>query len=117
MFQTSSFCSKHTNEVRGRITRLDSLLTPPPAAAVATAPPPPPAQLDTRANVAKGVSVAVGLLAAPAPHPRERPLPNPGYAPRHCYSEEPTHAGDMKREISRVWTVCGHQRHLESQAA
>ncbi len=63
MFQTSSFCSKHTNEVRGRITRLDSLLTPPPAAAVATAPPPPPAQLDTRANVAKGVSVAVGLLA------------------------------------------------------
>jgi len=63
VFQTSSFCSKHTNEVRGRITRLDSLLTPPPAAAVATAPPPPPAQLDTRANVAKGVSVAVGLLA------------------------------------------------------
>ena len=63
MFQTSSFCSKHTNEVRGRITRLDSLLTPPPAAAVATVPPPPPAQLDTRANVAKGVSVAVGLLA------------------------------------------------------
>ena len=63
MFQTSPFCSKHTNEVRGRITRLDSLLTPPPAAAVATAPPPPPAQLDTRANLAKGVSVAVGLLA------------------------------------------------------
>ena len=63
VFQTGPFCSKHTDEVRGRITRLDSLLTPPPAAAVATAPPPPPAQLDTRANVAKGVSVAVGLLA------------------------------------------------------
>ena len=63
MFQTSPFCSKPTDEVRGRIKRLDSLLTPPPAAAVATAPPPPPAQLDTRANVAKGVSVAVGLLA------------------------------------------------------
>ena len=34
---------------------------------------------------------------APAPHTRERPLPSPGYAPRHCYSAEPTHAGDMKR--------------------
>ena len=66
VFQTGPFCSKPTDEVRGRIKRLDSLLTPPPAAAVATAPPPPlppPAQLDTRANLAKGVSVAVGLLA------------------------------------------------------
>ena len=62
VFQTGPFCSKDTNEVRGRITRLDALLTPPPAAAVPTPPPPPPAQLDTRANVAKGVSVAVGLL-------------------------------------------------------
>ena len=65
VFQTAPFCSKPTKEARGRITRLDSLLPPPPAAAVTTAPPPPlppPAKLDTRANVAKGVSVAVGLL-------------------------------------------------------
>jgi len=57
--------NKEADEVRGRIARLDSLLTPPPAAVVAAAPPPQPplpAKLDTRANVANGVIVAGGLL-------------------------------------------------------
>ena len=61
--------TKDADEVRGRIARLDSLLTPPPAAVVAAAPPPQaqqqqqqPAKLDTRANVANGVIVAGGLL-------------------------------------------------------
>ena len=59
----AAISTKDADEVRGRIARLDSLLTPPPAAVVAAAPPPLPAKLDTRANVANGVIVAGGLLA------------------------------------------------------
>jgi hypothetical protein len=61
----AAISTKDADEVRGRIARLDSLLTPPPAAVVAAAPPPKsplPAKLDTRANVANGVIVAGGLL-------------------------------------------------------
>jgi len=65
----ATISTKDADEVRGRIARLDSPLTPPPAAVVATAQPPqaqppqtPPAKLNTRANVANGVIVAGGLL-------------------------------------------------------
>ncbi len=58
----AAISTKDADEVRGRIARLDSLLTPPPAAVVAAAPPPLPAKLAMRANVAKGVVVAGGLL-------------------------------------------------------
>ncbi len=58
----AAISTKDADEVRGRIARLDSLLTPPPAAVVAAAPPPLPAKLAMRANVANGVVVAGGLL-------------------------------------------------------
>jgi len=65
----AAISTKDADEVRGRIARLDALVTPPPAAVVAAAQPPqaqppqtPPAKLDTRASVANGVIVAGGLL-------------------------------------------------------